>query len=89
MIVNQLGMSNVSSKWAGVLGNANEASAPNKRKVVQSDDAYLNDDDDGTCITGYLCLLLGNSCLLHQLSCLLLTFSCLLYSLSCSLRTYY
>ena len=81
MIVNQLGMSNVSSKWAGVLGTANEASAPNKRKVVQSYDAYVNDDDDGTCINGYSCLLLGNSCLLHQLSCLLLTFSCLLYSL--------
>ena len=87
MIVNQLGMSNVSSKWAGVLGNANEASAPNKRKVVQSDDASLEDDDDGTRITGFLCLLLGNSCLLHQLSCLLHTLSCLLYSLSCSLRT--
>ena len=74
-------MSNVSSKWAGVLGNANEASAPNKRKVVQSDDASLEDDDDGTRITGFLCLLLGNSCLLQQLSCLLHTISCLLYSL--------
>ena len=88
MIVNQLGMSNVSSKWAGVLGNANEASAPNKRKVVQSDDASLEDDDDGTRITGFLCLLLGNSCLLQQLSCLLQQLSCLLHTLSCLLYSY-